>query len=201
MLSIMFYLFPKLQELINPHYKGSIDQSLQIMIVAIIASFLPWQPVRMWGRFVLLLITYGIVNDLFACRACPEYFTVGHFYDGHNLGHRLLKTMDPTLTALVWGLVVTATLGCVGSIPLAFKYSGSRFNETFVMKCAFMYLFIVLALADIVSRTTKIYLEYSPTNIYMGVPANLQAGWHATNVRNSMGYIGLIGGGLIALIL
>ena len=196
MLSVLSYFFPKLQELVNPRYMGSIDQSLQIMTVAIVASFLPWQVVRMWGRFVLLLIAYGIVNDLFACRVCPEYFTVGHFYDGQNLGHRLIKTMDPTLTALVWGLVVTATLGGLGSIPLAFKYSGSRFNETFVMECAFMYLFAVLAFADIASQIIKTYVEH-----YHGVPNNFQAGWHATNVRNSMGYIGLIGGGLVALCL
>ena len=187
-----------LQELVNPRYEGIINQSLAIMLTALVASFFPWQFVRMWGRFVLLLMAYGIGNDLIACRVCPQYFTVGHFYDGERLESRLLKTMDPTLTAVVWGIVVTATLGGLGSLVLSAKFTMSGLDEALVMKSAFMYLLTVLAVADIVSRLVKFSVDPSQL-AYGGIPAELRGGWQSTNARNAIGYLGLIGGGLFAL--
>ena len=48
---------------------------------AIAAVLSPNEAVRIIGTTVLTGVSYGIANDMFACRDCIEYFTVGHFYE------------------------------------------------------------------------------------------------------------------------
>ena len=61
------------RKLVNPKYEGLINQSFLIALVAVVAAFLPDRLVRMCWQFVLLLIAYGIINDMFASRMCTQY--------------------------------------------------------------------------------------------------------------------------------
>lgn len=48
---------------------------------------------------IVAAILYGIVHDQITARICVEYFTIGH--------PRIVETEDPTLLALIWGVLAT----------------------------------------------------------------------------------------------
>jgi hypothetical protein len=60
---------------------------------------------------VLSGISYGILHDLITTRICLEYFTIGH--------PRIYPSSDPTVLALVWGVVATWWVGLLLGLPLA----------------------------------------------------------------------------------
>ncbi len=64
---------------------------------------------------VLTAVSYGIINDQIACRQCIHYFTVGHT----SIHKRLLKTDDPTLNGIVWGIHATWGLGLIAGVGMA----------------------------------------------------------------------------------
>lgn len=185
---------------INSRYRSGLEHSLIVIILAILASCLPFKFCRIWGLQVLLIILYGVLNDILACRVCIEYFTVGHFYDGENTRYRLVTTLDPLTNAVAWGIFVTARLAAFGCLLLALKLTFTNLSVREIIKISSMYLIVILIIADVVSRLAQIYAEIAPSYIYLGVPLEFQSRWHANNIRNSLGYIGLIGGGLLMLI-
>ncbi len=56
-------------------------------------------------------IVYGLVHDQITVRVCIEYFTIGH--------PRIIASEDPTILALLWGLVATWWAGLIIGVPLA----------------------------------------------------------------------------------
>ncbi len=54
-----------------------------------------------------------------ACRDCIEYFTVYHIYRGKDLSFRPLKTLDPNLNAIAWGMIATWHVCAVAGTVLA----------------------------------------------------------------------------------
>lgn len=96
-----------LSPLVNPKFRNMVGLATIATGAAIAAVLSPWEPAKIAGTTVLTGVTYGIANDMIACRDCIEYFTAGHFYDGKNLKNRPLLTLNPNLNALVWGAVAT----------------------------------------------------------------------------------------------
>ena len=60
---------------------------------------------------LLACITYGIIHDQSTARICVEYFTIGH--------PRIIRSEDPTVLGLVWGVVATWWVGVILGVPLA----------------------------------------------------------------------------------
>lgn len=58
-----------------------------------------------------LSIAYGIAHDNITARLCIEYFTVGHPI--------IIDTTDPTLIALLWGVIATWWVGTALGILVA----------------------------------------------------------------------------------
>ncbi len=176
--------FLKNSLLMNPKYQGMLGAAAAATAVATASACSSWEPAKIMGTTVLTGIMYGIVNDMIACRRCIEYFTVGHFYDGRNLEHRPILTLDPNLNAIVWGTVATwwacapagailATLSRVplfGAPPVATKH-------------------LRPALASIAAATLYLsHIRPRPNIHYWNVPEALQAGWNDCNTRNETGY-------------
>lgn len=66
------------------------------------------------GLSVLAAVAYGLVHDQVTARVCVEYFSVAH---PPMFGY--VRTDDPTLLALYWGVVATWWMGLLLGIPLA----------------------------------------------------------------------------------
>ncbi len=60
---------------------------------------------------VLAAVAYGIAHDQVTARVCVEYFTIGH--------PRVVATEDPTVLALVWGVLATWWVGALLGVLLA----------------------------------------------------------------------------------
>ena len=86
-----------------------------LFIAANVVAFPFAGPISLLALGILTAVTYGIVNDQLACRQCIEYFTIGHT-DSHQ---RLLKTDNPTLNGIVWGIYSTWTLGTIAGTAMA----------------------------------------------------------------------------------
>ena len=80
-----------------------------------------------WPKIVVLsilaCIIYGIIHDQITARICVEYFTIGH--------PKIIDSNDPTILALVWGVIATWWVGVLLGVPLAIVARvGSRPKKT-----------------------------------------------------------------------
>lgn len=66
---------------------------------------------RIVALSVSAAVAYGILHDQVTARLCVEYFTVGH--------PLIIATDDPTLLALLWGVLATWWVGVLLGVPLA----------------------------------------------------------------------------------
>ncbi|MCH9811185.1 hypothetical protein K0U07_00305 [bacterium] len=155
-------------------------------------------------------VAYGVVNDMFACRECIEYFTVGHRYDGKNLRNRPIQTLNPTLNAIVWGQIATwhvctiagAVFAFVARVPLPFiteKVSSTQVGKVLVVVAP-----IVCTIAHFASKRAKKHIDNNPglqqdLGWGYGVPDKFAARWHACNIRNLTGYLSIGVGGLLLI--
>ncbi len=84
-------------------------------VAANIIAFPCAGPISLLALGILSGVTYGIINDQLACRQCIQYFTIGHT----SIHQRLLKTDDPTLNGIVWGIHATWVLGAIAGVAMA----------------------------------------------------------------------------------
>ncbi|MEL6308380.1 MAG: hypothetical protein AAFN11_13430 [Chloroflexota bacterium] len=69
------------------------------------------EAIKIVGISVLGFVTYGIAQDQITARISIEYFTIGHV--------RLVATDNPTVHALLWGVIATWWFGAGAGIVFA----------------------------------------------------------------------------------
>lgn len=69
------------------------------------------EALKIVGLCVVAAVAYGIAHDQVTARVCVEYFTIGH--------PRVVATGDPTVLALVWGVLATWWVGVMLGVLLA----------------------------------------------------------------------------------
>jgi hypothetical protein len=174
--------------------------------LAVAALLTPWEAVRIIGTTVLTGVSYGIANDMIACRDCIEYFTVGHLYDGQNLRFRPLNTLDPNLNAIAWGAIATwhvcAIAGAFFALIARVPFLGLPLKITAAQLAPYLAIGAALALlvSHVMARVAQVEMAANPYYKYEGVPLGLQAGWEACNTRNAIGYSSIgIGGTILSV--
>ncbi len=189
--------------LINPRFSLIVKTAATAAGIAATALLAPWEVVRIIGMTVLMGMSYGIANDMIACRDCIEYFTVGHFYDGKKLDYRPLNTLNPNLNAIAWGAIATwhvcaiagAFFSLLARTPLPFlaiKITALQLSPYLAIGSV-----ITMLVSHVLSRKAQQKMAINPHEKYPGVPLDLQAGWEACNVRNLSGYLSLGVGGIV----
>jgi hypothetical protein len=191
-----------LAPLINPMYKPLVQASMIAAGCAIGSLLTPWEGIRIIGTTMLTGISYGIINDMIACRDCIEYFTVGHFFDGTRLANRPLLSLNPNLNALAWGTIATWHVCALAGtfFSLLARVPLPRIVTKISARKLFPYLSISAAasliFSHIKSRLAQKAMQSHPYFKY-AVPLRLQAGWETCNIRNTAGYTMIVKGGLI----
>lgn len=192
--------------LVNQKYRLLVHVAAAATGLAVAAVIAPWEAVRIVGITVLTGVSYGVGNDMVACRDCIEYFTVGHFYDKQNLRYRPLNSLNPTLNALAWGAIATWHVCAIAGaffallartpIPgLALKITAVQLAPHLVIGAA-----VALILSHVRSRVAQKNMAYNPHHKYFGVPLELQSAWEACNTRNTTGYASIgIGGTILSI--
>lgn len=86
----------------------------QVAVVSttfILAAARPMPFVRIVAAYMALMIAYGMLQDQFSARYCPEYFTVGH--------PPIEGVTDPTIMGLAWGFLGSWPGGMALGVALA----------------------------------------------------------------------------------
>lgn len=183
--------------LINPSYRLIVNTAVGATGAACVAVFSPSETLRIIGLTVLTGVGYGIANDMIACRDCIEYFTVGHIYDEKRYRYRLLKTLDPSLNALAWGMVATWHVCAIAGVLIAivarapFPGLKTRVSSAMIFPYLALGAAFTLLISHFKSRAMQKIMINKPISKYPEVPIDLQPGWEACNVRNLIGYISL----------
>lgn len=187
----------------NPPYRHIFRSAVYATQLSAIAALIPFEPTKIVGTTVLTGVFYGVINDMFACRDCIEYFTIRHFYDGTDPRYRLIRSLNPNLNALAWGMAatwpVTAAAGSLLAVASRMPFPGMDHKVTTseLLPLLTAGAAITLVISHIFSRVAQQQAANNPNfNLYRNVPQEFQAKWHACNVRNSTGYAALAIGGI-----
>ncbi len=109
----------------NPHIRNIVYHSLGLTLLAAGAVFIPLAPIQMIGLPIILGSIYGTLNNQFTVRECPEYYTMGHYYDGTDLKGHAIKSNNLLIKPIVTGCYATTMvtklagviLSAIGTIP------------------------------------------------------------------------------------
>lgn len=192
--------------LINPRYAGIAYTAMAATGAAAAAVFTPFESIKIIGLTVLTGVSYGIANDMIACRDCIEYFTIEHRYFGQDLAYRPLLTLNPNLNALAWGMIATWHVCAIAGVILAgiarvpFPILASKITARQLAPCMAIGAALIMLVAHVKSRSAQAAMIKNPTHKYFNVPIEFQAGWEACNIRNSIGYAGIAVGGAALIV-
>lgn len=176
-------------------------------------------PIQTVALGVLTAVSYGIINDQIACRQCIHYFTVGHT----PVHKRLLKTNNPTLNGIVWGIHATWELGLLGGVAMAIATRATKLvalNVIGFTPAAVLLIIGTCAYAHIKSKQIeakwhKYENQLELDQFFNGVilpeagfhpvelsyvPVDKRAAWKAVSERNKIGYAILPAAGVIMVI-
>lgn len=193
---------------VNPKYTPVVYTACAATALAGAAVCFPWEVSRIVGATTLTGIFYATINDMFACRECIEYFTIGHVWDGQELGRRPIMTLNPNLNAIAWGMIaswhVSAIAGLLFAAVARAPYAALKLTTRQIVPILAASASILFVIAHVVSKIQKFALEKAMeddlTLLPYRVPREYQVGWHANNMRNSVGYLGLAALGILFMI-
>jgi len=112
----------------TPRYRDVVYDSIGTTLLAAAALvFIPIAPIQMLALPVIFGSIYGTINNQFTVRECPEYYTMGHDYDGTRFKGHAIKTnnllIKPFVTGCYATTMVTKIMGLVlsaaGTLPFA----------------------------------------------------------------------------------
>ncbi len=103
----------------NQEYRYDVYDSIGITFLAAIAVFIPILAVQMIALPIIVGSLYGTINNQFTNRLCPEYYTMGHDYDGKNLQKHAVRTNNNILKPIITGCYATTTVTKIAGVILA----------------------------------------------------------------------------------
>ena len=119
-----------LKNTVLSNYDGTriiVYQSLGWTLLAAGAVFIPVAAVQICALPIIMGSIYGAINNQFTVRECPEYYTMGHYYDGTKLRGHAIRSNNLWIKPIITGLYATTTLtkwlglilAAAGTLPYA----------------------------------------------------------------------------------
>lgn len=93
--------------------------SIGVTLLAAATVFIPFATIQMIALPVILGSVYGTINNQFTVRECPEYYTMGHYYDGTDLKGHAVKTNNLIIKPIVTGCYATTMVTKIAGVILA----------------------------------------------------------------------------------
>lgn len=103
----------------DPRIRDIVYHSLGITLLAAATVFIPVAPIQMIALPIIIGSIYGTINNQFTVRECPEYYTMGHYYDGTDLKGHAIKTNNVLIKPIVTGCYATTMVTKLAGIILA----------------------------------------------------------------------------------
>ena len=188
------------QNFVNPEYNLLVYTACAATALAGASLLAPWESVRIIGGTTLTGIFYATINDMFACRDCIEYFTVGHVWDGRKLDQRPIMTLDPNLNAIVWGMIaswhVSALAGALFAAIARMPYAAVQLSARQIAPYLVGGAVALCVIAHVATRVLEQRVHRLANNgnfdeIFEDTPRDYQAKFMLVNIRNLTGYAGL----------
>ena len=162
------------------------------------------------GMTMLLGWAYATLTAYLSCTECPEYYTLGHVYDGQRFERRLVRSLDPKLNALVWGPVASWHVSALFGWIISFCATSSWFSVQITARQLLPILVTLCAVALPVAQYAAVLArDYNNANLMRmrlarmalfpplpQVPEEFRPLWRSVNARNLAGYTAIVGGGL-----
>lgn len=103
----------------NREVRNIVYHSLGLTLLAAGALFIPVAPIQMIALPIILGSIYGTLNNQFTVRECPEYYTMGHYYDGTDLKGHAIKSNNLLIKPIVTGCYATTMVTKLAGIILS----------------------------------------------------------------------------------
>lgn len=134
-------------------------QSIGVTALSAVALCIPILPIQMVALAILSGSIYGTLNNLVTNRECPEYYTMGHYYDGAHVRGHAIKSMEPNLKAIISGCyattMVTRIAGYALSAASTLPFVASTVPLAISVAMVAGSVFLGLGVAHIVSRIAR----------------------------------------------
>ncbi|NGX45411.1 MAG: hypothetical protein K940chlam2_00563 [Chlamydiae bacterium] len=102
----------------NKEVRDIVYSSLGLVALAAGALLIPIVSIQMVALPVILGAVYGTINNQFTVRECPEYYTMGHYYDGEDLKGHAVKTNNTLIKPIVTGCYATTAITKIAGLAL-----------------------------------------------------------------------------------
>lgn len=99
-------------------YRNTVYNAIGITCLTAGLAFVPVYGIRIAALPVALGSLYGLLNNQFTTRECPEYYTMGHKYDGKHTRNHAVKTFNPTVKSIVTGCYATTMVTKIAALIL-----------------------------------------------------------------------------------
>lgn len=93
--------------------------ALGITLLSAAAVTIPIAPIQLAALPILFGSLYGTINNQFTVRECPEYYTMGHYYDGTDLKGHAVKTNNVVIKPIVTGCYATTFVTKIAGLIMA----------------------------------------------------------------------------------
>lgn len=102
-----------------PQVRDIVYRSIGMTLIAAGVVFIPILPIQLIALPIIMGSIYGTINNQFTIRECPEYYTMGHHYDGTHLRDHAVKTNNLIIKPIVTGCYATTMVTKIAGVVLA----------------------------------------------------------------------------------
>lgn len=103
----------------NRNIRDVVYGSLGVTVLAASALFIPVLSIQMIALPIIIGSLYGAINNQMTVRKCPEYYTMGHYYDGTKLEGHAVRTNNLLLKPIITGCYATTFVTKIAGVVLA----------------------------------------------------------------------------------
>lgn len=147
------------------HYRDIVYSSIGATALAIAALFTSILPLQILALPIAMGSLYGTINNQFTVRNCPEYYTMGHYFDGKSLKGHAVKTNDHIIKPIITGCYATTPVTTIVGIVLALlgtlPYATATLPLLLAMKMITVVLGAGLVAGHCISRSVQNTIEKS----------------------------------------
>jgi hypothetical protein len=92
---------------------------LGMTALAAVAVFIPIPAIQLIALPIVFGSIYGIINNQFTIRECPEYYTIDHSYRGQALDMHAIKTNNHIIKPIITGCYATTLVTSIAGVVLS----------------------------------------------------------------------------------
>ncbi len=94
----------------SSNIRDIVYHAIGMTLLAATLAFIPVPPIQLIALPIILGSIYGTLNNQFTVRECPEYYTMGHYYDGTELRGHAIKSNNLFIKPIVTGTYATTII-------------------------------------------------------------------------------------------